>query len=127
MQRNWDTVRLILTKLEDKKVTPHYLTLEDFGDIDAQKKHEISYHVRLLMEIGLIEGKIQSLIGGGGPSDFAIIQLTWSGHEFLDSIRNDTVWNKTKEVFASKGLDMTFDSIKTVASWCLNSMLDLAK
>ncbi len=43
MQRNWDTVRLILTKLEDKKVTPHYLTLEDFEDIDAQKKHEISF------------------------------------------------------------------------------------
>ncbi|MNV92171.1 hypothetical protein D3C71_1867370 [compost metagenome] len=101
--------------------------LKDFGDVDAQQKHEISYHVRLLMEIGLIEGKIQSLIGGGGPSDFAIIRLTWSGHEFLDSIRNDTVWNKTKEAFASKGLDMTFDSIKTVASWCLTSMLDLAK
>lgn len=33
-------------------------------------------------------------------------QLTWEGHDFLDSIKNDTIWNKTKESIKSKGLEL---------------------
>jgi hypothetical protein len=42
--------------------------------------------------------------------------LTWEGHELLDAIKNDTVWNKTKDTFISKGLSMTFDLVKTMAT-----------
>ncbi|MEI4996781.1 hypothetical protein U1495_20675, partial [Aeromonas caviae] len=43
--------------------------------------------------------------------------------EFLDAICSDTVWSKTKETFATKGLDMTFDLIKTVAGSVATSLL----
>jgi hypothetical protein len=52
---------------------------------------------------------------GACPHDFAAVRLTWGGHELLDAIRNDTIWNKTKESFLSKGLSMTFDLLKSVA------------
>jgi hypothetical protein len=41
--------------------------------------------------------------------------LTWDGHEFLDAIRNDTVWNKTKRVIADKGGSIPFDVLKDLA------------
>ena len=44
------------------------------------------------------------------------MRMMWSGHELLDAIRSDTVWNKTKQAIASKGLSMTFDVVKSVAA-----------
>ena len=52
---------------------------------------------------------------GPGPYDFFAERLTWNGHEFLDAIRSDTIWQKTKSSFLSKGLSMTFDLVKSVA------------
>ena len=38
------------------------------------------------------------------------------GHEFLDAVRSDTVWSKTKRAFATNGVTMTFDLVKSVAA-----------
>jgi hypothetical protein len=46
---------------------------------------------------------------------FNIVRLTWEGHEFLDTIRSDTVWENTKKSFISHGVSMTFDLVKQVA------------
>lgn len=125
MKRNWDTIRLILTKVEGKHDSSYALLLQHFEPFDNLDQFEISYHVRLLLEIGLVEGRIDGPVGGGKPATFAILRLTWAGHEFLDSIRSDTVWNKTKETLTTKGLDMTFETIKAVAAAAMTSMLCL--
>lgn len=90
------------------------MSLGNFELTDANAAYAISYHMELLIEAGLVEGKMSQELGGG-PINFTATRLTWTGHEFLDAIRSDTVWNKTKETFRTKGLDMTFDLIKTVA------------
>ncbi|BCK63420.1 hypothetical protein KAM338_48250 [Aeromonas caviae] len=122
MKRDWDTVRDILTKLESLPSTDHYLSLEDFELTDVSDAYAISYHMELLIEAGLVEGKMSRVLGGG-PINFTATRLTWTGHEFLDAICSDTVWSKTKETFATKGLDMTFDLIKTVAGSVATSLL----
>jgi Hypothetical protein (DUF2513) len=30
-------------------------------------------------------------------------RLTWQGHEFLESARDNTIWNKAKEIMATTG------------------------
>jgi hypothetical protein len=112
MKRNWDTIREVLTRLEELPNTDSTLQLSDFPNEHA---YEYSYHVELLIDAGLIEGEMFRTLGRG-PTDFFAKRLTWLGHELLDSIRSDTVWNKTKKTFASKGIDMTFDLVKSVAS-----------
>jgi len=47
MRRNWDTIREILTRLEDLPDTDSILRLSDFP---AERNYEISYHVELLIE-----------------------------------------------------------------------------
>ncbi|WP_090701935.1 DUF2513 domain-containing protein [Nitrosomonas aestuarii] len=42
--------------------------------------------------------------------------LTWYGHELLDVIRNESIWNKTKSIFVDKGAAMTFGLGKEVAT-----------
>lgn len=112
MRRNWDTIREILVRLEDLPDTDSVLSIDDFP---GQRAHEISYHAELLLDARLVEGEMDRLLGPGAAS-FMLQRLTWSGHEFLDAVRSDTVWNKTKKTFASKGLDMTFDLAKSVAA-----------
>ncbi|MGL6496170.1 DUF2513 domain-containing protein [Aeromonas veronii] len=122
MRRDWDTVRDVLTKLERLPNTDRYLSLGNFELTDEEAAYTISYHMELLIEAGLVEGKMSRVLGGG-PINFTATRLTWAGHEFLDAIRSDTVWNKTKETFTTKGLDMTFDLIKTVAGGVATALL----
>ena len=112
MRRNWDTIREILVRLEELPDTESLQSLEDFPQ---ERAYEISYHAELLLDAGLAEGKMQRHLDPGA-ADFMLQRLTWNGHEFLDAVRSDTVWNKTKKTFASKGLDMTFELAKSVAT-----------
>lgn len=112
MKRNWDTIREILAKLEDLPNTDATLRLSNFPE---DRAFEYSYHVELLIEAGLIDGHMSRALGGG-PTEFFAKRLTWRGHELIDAIRSDTVWNKTKSIFSTKGVEMTFDLVKSIAS-----------
>jgi len=78
--------------------------------------------MELLIEAGLVVGHVSRTLGAG-PHDFLAYRLTWNGHEFLDKIQNESIWQKTKKVFANKGVDMTFDLIKSVATDAASSVL----
>jgi hypothetical protein len=119
MKRNWDTIREILTRLEEVTPEEHSLRLLSFPSEHAV---EMSYHMELLMEAGLVNGQMSKTIGPG-PHDFLAIRLTWQGHEFLDAIRSDTVWQKTKKSFIGSGLSMTLDLVKSVAADIAASLL----
>ncbi|MBL0474394.1 DUF2513 domain-containing protein [Aeromonas veronii] len=130
MKRDWDVVRLILTKLEELPDSLSTLTYIDFYADDRIKPdadlteldRQVSYHMELLIEAGLVVGTMDDAVSLYAK-EFRAHRLTWSGHEFLETIRSDTVWNKTKETFATKGIDMTFDLIKTVAGGVATSLL----
>lgn len=110
MKRNWDLIRRILFKLEEKAIPEEFLRSDEFQGFDSKT---VAYHFKLLHQAGLIDGVDGSTIGG---FDFYAQGLTWQGHEFLDKIRNDTLWQKVKATVQSKSLDLSFDVIKTVAT-----------
>jgi hypothetical protein len=110
MKRNWDTIREILLKAEE--LTPGAtLRLSDF---DTARADEIAYHLKLLDESGLINVSTAEFLGAAGIH-FDLDRLTWSGHDFLDAVRNDSIWNKTKAMISEKGGAMTFELIKSFA------------
>ena len=112
MERNWDKIREILIKLEEMPAEKGNLRL---GDFPSDEAYEYSYNIELLMEAGLIHGDMSKTLGKHA-GDFMAIRLTWEGHEFLDAIRSDNVWEKTKSSFVKGGLSMTFELVKTVAT-----------
>ena len=57
---------------------------------------------------------------------FYVGRLTWEGHEFLDKIKNDTVWNKTLKVIKEKGLPLALDTVKDIAAAVAAAMLQAA-
>ena len=119
MKRDWDTIRELLNKVEECTLPTDKVRLADF---DEQRAAAISYHMALLIEAGLVKGQVVQTIGPEVKEFFAQ-RLTWEGHEFLDSIRNDTVWTKTKKVFTEKGIEMSFDLVKSVAQVLVKAAL----
>lgn len=112
MQKNWDLIREILIRLEAAE-TPN--TVLSAKSITGYEEQEVAYNMRLLHNAGFIKASILESSAGDGLIDAALARhLTNSGHELLDTIRADTVWEKVKEKFASKGVEMTFDLVMTV-------------
>ena len=109
MKRDMELVRKILFALESSQRNAAF---------EGYDENTVKYHEALVIEAGLAEGStIKSGMGNREvPAAVMLTKLTWAGHEFLDTVRNDTVWAKTKQTFASKGLDMTLDLVKSVAS-----------
>lgn len=62
-------------------------------------------------QAGLIEAIIEKATGDVCRAG----DLTWNGHEFLDAIKNDTVWNDVKKTAAKHGGSLPFDIVKALA------------
>ena len=122
MKRNWDTVRELLSKVEGCTLPTEMVRLSDFP---PERASEISYHMELLIEAGLVDGQMSKTIGPE-VHDFFARRLSWEGHEFIDAVRSDTVWQKTKKTFVSNGISMTFELVKAVAKEAAISILKAA-
>lgn len=79
MKRNWDTIREILTRLEELPDTDQILRL---GDFPPERAFEVSYHTELLIEAGLVEGQMSRTLDGGA-TQFMAQRLTWGGPRVL--------------------------------------------
>ncbi len=66
MKRNWDVVRELLTKVEECSKPGDAI---QFSAFPTERLEEVSYHMALLMEAGLVDGHV-SKTSGAGPHDF---------------------------------------------------------
>jgi hypothetical protein len=82
---------------------------------------DVSYHFHILNEARLIEATRMSAINE--PMHYLGSNLTWVGHELLDSIRKDAVWKKIKATAISKGVDLSFEVIKQLAGAVIKGMI----
>lgn len=119
MKRDMELVRKILFKIEDTvdNVAEYDLT------IDGYSMEQIAYHCAILEEGGYIHA-YQGDYGDNELDSFGVGRLTWEGHEFLDNIREDTVWNKTKNIIGDKGLPLVFSIVKSVSSSIITGVIN---
>lgn len=115
MKLNKDCIRAILIYIEDhciyevdkfNKKRMHIVNLHELTqsvDVSIFLEDDIKYTIVKLLEGGYIIG---SLIPKNSGVNFDIInisQLTLRGHDLLDNIRPDPVWNKTKNILQKAG------------------------
>ena len=93
MRRDLDLVRTILKTCADASGP---VDVHAFTD-DAHSFELVAYHVQIMQETGLVEASLLREAGGSiiratvGP-------LTWAGNDFLDAVRSDSIWSKTKRM-----------------------------
>jgi hypothetical protein len=108
MKRDMDLVRQILLEMERRS---SYVEQLKPITIEGRSDEEVSYHIMLLHEAGLMEA---SGMTGGGRLHWIPQSLTWEGHEFLDAARDDTRWNKMKVMVKEKAGAVGFEVVKQV-------------
>ena len=118
MKRDMELVRQILLAIEAYKDLKQDLKFE----IEGYSEEQIMYHMKILADGGLIEAIDASTFEG---ICFIPQGLTWSGYEFLDAIRNETVWKQTKEVVRDKGGSLPFEVLKSLAIEFLKKFVGL--
>lgn len=105
MQRDMDTVRKILLATADMEYG------QQLKGVEGVTPEDFIAHAIWLTEAGLIEAAARA--GTGSMAKYAIVsRLTWSGCDFVDAIRNDTLWSKAKERVMKPGMSFTFDVVK---------------
>jgi len=121
MKRDMDLCRKILFSIEKEHVDTVICNIT----IEGYSMAEVAYHCQILHDAGLIFN-YDALFADDEIDGFTVGGLTWNGCEYLDKIREDTVWNKTKEVIKKKGLPMVLDVIKEIATTIISSMTEAA-
>lgn len=119
MKRDMELIRKILFKIEEDYISTALFNLT----IDGYEFNDVAYQCKLLYDAGLVD-QYKAKYGNNTIYAFTVGGLTWDGHDFLDKIREDTIWNKTKETITKKGLPMILDVIKDVATGIVSSMAE---
>lgn len=111
MNRDMDLIRKILFAIEDKFID---VAIYDLS-IDGCDKKTVAYHCDLLHQAGLVKD-YKAQYAGNELYTFGVSSLTWEGHNYLDKIRSETIWNKTKAIVKERGLPLAFETIKEITS-----------
>jgi hypothetical protein len=111
-----DLVRLILLAVEDAPPEgPEELAVDGYDD------EVVTHHLIIMGEAGLLEiDTVQTV----DEINARPIRLTWAGHEFLESVRDDSQWRNAKMQTERAG-GLVFEVLKAVASAAMLRQLGL--
>ena len=118
LKRNLDLLRLLLLEIEN---------IDDISFDSSRLTHlsapiTVYYHIHLLYEVGFIEALPYSSNACPIPM-YKILWITNAGHDYLDSIRNNSVWSKTKSLLSSSGTNLALHVVQDIATKVLLSSL----
>ena len=119
MKRDLDLVRHILLQIEALPAGPpaQYRMSEIEDPL-------LLAHFELVVGSGLVNGKISRSQSSRGDV-ISISGLTWEGHEWIETVRSDGVWNETKATLRDDGGALTYELTKAVADRILRARLGL--
>ena len=126
MKLNYDCVRSVLLTVEksktiDEELNLNPLTVETiFEQLPKYEDNEILYTIEKLKEAGYINAVLQ--FAAGHFIDCAVSSITYSGHEYLDNIREPDVWRKVKAMLKNAGAT-TLPLISQAAQMLIGSQL----
>lgn len=140
MKRDWDLLREQLLAIEedkdfktailggipdkpewtdDKTEAEYVAVLTEYQRAETR----VMGHLELLVDNGYVDGvKIHR---GSGTFFYGLSEprLTMAGHDLLDTMRSEPLWDKIKSTAKTKGIELTFDTIKGLAGFALKSLL----
>lgn len=106
MKRDMDLIREILLAMEEGRLDD-FLTEHVEGDEEATA--EVLQHMKWIDQAGFADIEFRH------DRAFAFVGMTWAGSDFLDAVRGESVWEKTKEKVKDLGGEAALETIKSIA------------
>lgn len=94
MKRDMDLIRHLLLVLEAKP-GPEMLRSRDI-EVEGYSPSEVQYHLNLMFQAELLNGEDVRSTTSDRLIKVMPFDLTWQGHEFLETVRDPEVWRQAK-------------------------------
>lgn len=131
MTRDMDLIRSLLLEIEGGKRVFYVISHEiaEMMDVDPalatdpEEADRLEYHLGLLQDAKFVE------LHRGGGGAWQIERITWTGHEFLDTVRDSEVWRRTKEAAKTVGIasiSLIWDMAKAYGKHVASERLGIA-
>lgn len=112
MRRDMNLIKEILLNIENDLIK---------ANIDGYGEQDILNHKGLLIDSGFIEGKIyydtessKRIVG-----NVIIRDLTWQGHNLIDTLKNDSKFNMLKDL----GKNLSLEGLKIALNNAITSSM----
>lgn len=134
MKIDLDYLKKLLETFEtSEKAFTNILELKHKGMV--YDSEDFIFHLHLLWDNNLISTEFPedlnfglSRLGNGEPSwTVKNLRLTYNGHQFIEALSNDDIWNKLKKDFNKSGISTIVDVSKTLLGEYLKQKLGLTK
>lgn len=137
MKRDWELLRQQLTDIEEGRDVlaqigdePKWmddLTEEEYIRILEEYRlieERIAGHLELLVDAGYIIG-LKVIRGADNSFHYSVAapRLTMTGHDLLNTMRSNTMWQTIKSTAKIKGIELTFESIRALGAYALKQVI----
>lgn len=115
-----ELIRQLLIMIESQSNINQELSIPN-----NMNRQVVVYHLNLMEQAGLTKNSIKY---AEDQPLWIYSNLIWEGHDFLDSIKNSDVWEKTKQAIKLKGLELgevSFSILKELAKVKIKQLLGI--
>lgn len=121
MKLNVDCIRSVLLELEKIPYGQSLRPQSLYSSLKTFDENDINYSVIMLKEAGFIDAVIvesddRSILR------FVVNDITWDGHQFLNNVRELSVWEKAKDKCSKIG-SLSIPLLSDVASAIISSLI----
>lgn len=126
MKRDLEYLRKILITIEDADYDKTLSNVDFMTDKNSEKDFVLaSFHISLLLDADFIELEIEPTYMYSNWANYRILRLTNRGCDFLDSIKDDTIWSKTKTKLGTLLSSATLSIVSQVAQSIMKNQLNI--
>ncbi|MBE2188430.1 MAG: DUF2513 domain-containing protein [Candidatus Kapabacteria bacterium] len=130
MKRDMELIRNILLAIEahpkaNAKRDEIYNSLNPELQGFEFQNDTIYEHIKLLKEANIIDYDLVEYLGGKYDMPNGI-RITWDGHEYLASIKNDAVWSNIKARLGKESINAPVEIIKQLGISLLQNAFGLS-
>ena len=124
MKRDMNLVRELLLKLEALPLPPGVLATIYPSDpalaVDGFSADDIYHHLRMIVDGGFLQVHRSGFAASG---QLLFCGISWAGRDFLDSVRDPKIWEKTKKGAEAAG-GFTADLLKDLAKGFVKKQIE---
>lgn len=114
MKRNWKVVRIILEQVEKETLADFIRTKQYLSDAETADADVLLGHVEIMIDAGILKNcRVTRGSSGHVESwDLRAPFITMYGHDLLDALRDETVWNRLTSRAKQVGVSLSWEFIK---------------
>ena len=114
MKRDMDLIRKIMLRIEEEYVSTAIFNLQ----VEGYSAEQVATHCKMLYEAGLLSD-YKAQYASDELYMFGVGNLTWDGYDYLEKVRDDSVWKKIKDTAKEHGVPLLIDTGLLGINFCL--------